>query len=231
LRGSLAWDILRERHRQGAALVFSSAATVAIGRRVLPVYEIFKVGEDVSAPEGLNLFGDFSLELSCIPHWNNTDGGSDVDTSRCFVGMERFAEWCRLLPPGHTTLGLDEHTGLVMDFAAGVCHVSGVSSVSILRACNPEIYSAGSSFPLADLGSVSLPPESRIRPEVREMIRGAFSDLVQPVIPPDILELGRLREAARLRKDWSASDRLRDEISGRGWLVQDTPDGQKLSKP
>ncbi|NCP15895.1 cysteinyl-tRNA synthetase, partial [bacterium] len=50
LRGSLAWDMLRARQRMGAALVFASAATIAVGARALPVYEIYKVGEDVSAP-------------------------------------------------------------------------------------------------------------------------------------------------------------------------------------
>jgi len=228
LKGSLAWDILRERHRQGAALVFSSAATIAVGGRVLPVYEIFKVGEDITAPPGLDLFSDFGLELSCIPHWNNTDGGSDVDTSRCFVGMERFAEWRRLLPPAHTTIGLDEHTALVMDFAAGACRVSGISSVSILGACNPVIHPAGSAFPLADLGHVSHPPENGIRSQVRELLQAAGGVDAQSVVPPEVQEMLRLRQEARQRRDWSASDRLRDGIAARGWLVQDTPDGQQL---
>ena len=45
LTGSLAWEIIRARHRLGACLAFSSSAAIAIGLKVLPVYEIYKVGE------------------------------------------------------------------------------------------------------------------------------------------------------------------------------------------
>jgi len=47
---------------------------------------------------------------------------------------------------------------------------------------------------------------------------------------PEVLELVALRKEARAAKNWSESDRLRDEISARGWIVQDTPDGQKLKR-
>ena len=124
LKGSLAWDLVRARQRMGAALVFASAAVIAAGACALPVYEIYKVGEDVAVVPGLDLFADFGLPLSIIPHWNNTDGGEDVDTSRCFVGIERFNQWCAMLPSEHTTVGLDEHTGIIIDFAAWKCSVS-----------------------------------------------------------------------------------------------------------
>ena len=94
LQGSLAWDLIRARHRLGATLVFASAATIAVGAYGLPVYEIYKVGQDVHNIPGLNIFADLGAQLSIVPHWNNTDGGADVDTSRCFIGMERFSEWC-----------------------------------------------------------------------------------------------------------------------------------------
>jgi hypothetical protein len=108
--------LVRARHRLGASIVFASAATIAISGHAIPVYEIFKVGQDVHAVPGLDFFADFAASLSFVPHWNNTDGGADVDTSRCFLGMDRFNEWCKLLPEGHTTLGLDEHTGVILDF-------------------------------------------------------------------------------------------------------------------
>ena len=98
LKDTLAWEIIRARHRLGATLVFASAATISVGAWVLPVYEIYKVGEDVHTKEGLNLFSDFGLDLSFIPHWNNAEGGIDLDTSRCFVGMERFDQWRKLIP-------------------------------------------------------------------------------------------------------------------------------------
>jgi hypothetical protein len=117
LRGSLAWDILRARQRQGATLIFASAATIAVGAFGVPVYEIYKVGLDVHTVPGLDFFADFGTPLlSFVPHWNNSDGGADVDTSRCFLGMDRFVQWCAQLPPDQTTVGLDEHTGIILDF-------------------------------------------------------------------------------------------------------------------
>ena len=43
----------------------------------------------------------------------------------------------------------------------------------------------------------------------------------------DLRHLLDERLAARARKDWAASDRLRDELIDRGIAVEDTPDGQR----
>jgi len=229
LKDSLAWDILRAKHRLGTTLVFASAATIAAGAWALPVYEIFKVGEDVHKKPGLNLFADFGLSLNFIPHWNNAEGGADLDTSRCFMGLDRFSAWCADLPPGATTLGLDEHTGLVFDFRAGMCQVSGVSSVSIVRECDPEIYATGSAFPLSALGAFTLPDplESGIPAAVWKMAQGVNQPEGEAP-PPEALALLESRKKARASRDWAASDRLRDEIAALGWSVQDTPQGKEL---
>ena len=233
LRGSLAWDILRARQRLGAALIFASAATIAVGARALPVYEIYKVGEEVSAPTGLDLFADFGLQLSFIPHWNNAEGGADVDTSRCFVGMERFDEWRALLPPGHTTVGLDEHTGLIFDFALGQCCVSGVSSVTLLREGDSKVYHAGAAFSFAELGEFHLPilPEEDIPTSTWKMVMDAASpNQEQGETPAEVQHLAEARQQARLCKDWAAADELRQQLEGLGWRVDDTPDGLKLKR-
>ena len=232
LQGTLAWDLVRARHRLGATLVFASAATISVGARVLPVYEIYKVGQDVHQLPGLDLFSDFGLPLSFIPHWNNTDGGEDLDTSRCFIGMERFQQWCDMLPPGHTIVGLDEHTGLILDFQKGECTVSGVSSVSLVRECDPEIYASGKSFPMNDLGAIKMPNslEDDISSMAMEMIRGA--SLVDEAETPgdDVLSLVDARQRARASRDWAESDRIRIELASRGWLVKDTPEGPLLTR-
>jgi len=170
------------------------------------------------------------LHLSFIPHWNNAEGGLDLDTSRCFIGMERFAQWCDLVPSENTTLGLDEHTGLIIDFEKCECEVSGVSSVSLVRECNPDIFASGAKFPLSELGQFAVPDplENGIRPEVWEMVTGAAATEEKP--PAEVLDLLEQRKAARVRKDFAESDRLRDEISARGWQVQDTKEGQQLGK-
>jgi hypothetical protein len=232
LQDSLTWNILRARHRLGATLIFASAATISVGAWALPVYEIFKVGEDVHSRPGLNLFADFGLTLSFIPHWNNAEGGIDLDTSRCFVGLDRFNRWCDTIPPENTTLGLDEHTGIILDFQTGECQVLGVSSVSIVRECDPEIYATGSTIPLDELGAIQLPDpvEAGIPSDVWELVNAANEKEDDDNPPEKVLALVDQRQKARAEKNWEDSDRLRDEISDLGWQVQDTPEGQKLVK-
>jgi len=231
LRDTLTWNVIRARHRLGATLIFASAATISIGAHALPVYEVYKVGQDVHVVDGLDLFADFGLHLSFIPHWNNADGGVDLDTSRCFIGMDRFAEWCQLVPSETETVGLDEHTGLIMDFETGLCEVSGVSSVSLVRECNPEMYPSGSKFPLSELGEFRIPEplEKDIPAEVWEMCLNA------PPLESDqpseaVIALVEQRVLARANKNWAESDKLRDQIASLGWTVQDSKDGYKLVK-
>jgi hypothetical protein len=231
LKDTLTWDVIRARHRLGATLIFASAATISIGAHSLPVYEIYKVGQDVHVVDGLNLFSDFGLQVSFIPHWNNTDGGVDLDTSRCFIGMDRFAEWCNLVPSDNETIGLDEHTGLIMDFASGMCEVSGISSVSLVRECNPEMYASGSKFPLSELGEFRIPDplEKDIPAHVWEMCLNA-PPLEDDQPSEHVIALVEERVLARASKNWAESDKLRDEIAALGWIVQDSKDGYKLLK-
>ena len=231
LQGSLAWDIVRARHRLGATLAFASAATVSVGAWAIPVYEIYKVGEDVHTKVGLNLFSDFGMHISFVPHWNNAEGGDDVDTSRCFLGRERFDEWCKGLPAENTTVGLDEHTGLIIDFESGLCEVSGVSSVSLVRDCDPKMYPAGAKFGFNELGMLRLPDpiEAGIPAKVWEMVNNA-SPIDEDKPSADVLALAERRKQARAGKNWAESDRLREQIEALGWSVHDTKDGQKLAK-
>ena len=232
LHGSLAWDIIRARHRLGATLIFSSAATISVGAWVLPVYEIYKVGEDVHAKEGLNFFSDLGMDLSFVPHWNNAEGGTDLDTSRCFVGIERFDQWLKLLPPENILVGLDEHSGIIMDFEKGTCDVHGVSSVSVVKNTSMEMFPAGAKFSLNELGNFNLsdPIEKGIRPEVWEMVLNASKAIDEETPPDEALKLLEQRKDARARKDFAESDRLRGQIAELGWIVQDGKDGQKLVK-
>jgi cysteinyl-tRNA synthetase len=59
-------------------------------------------------------------------------------------------------------------------------------------------------------------------------------DTVLAVLPdeadelePELARLLDQRVAARMARDWAASDRLRDELAGRGISVEDTRDGQR----
>jgi hypothetical protein len=234
LKDSLAWDIIRARHRLGATLIFASAATISVSAWALPVYEVYKVGEDVHAKRGLDLFADYGMNLSCVPHWNNADGGIDLDTSRCFFGMERFEQWRSLLPTENIVVGLDEHTGVILDFEAACCEVSGVSSVSILKSNGMDIHPAGVKFPLSELGQFTRPAaiDQGLPPAVWEMVlNAAKAEKNEENVPPaEVLALLEQRKIARAQKDFAASDKLRDQISTLGWTVQDSKEGQKLLK-
>lgn len=231
LKNTLAWDIIRARHRQGAILAFASAATISLGKWVLPVYEIYKVGEDVHVKDGLDFFADFGLHLSFIPHWNNAEGGADLDTSRCFMGMERFDQWRKLTPTENIIVGLDEHSGVIIDFENQKCDVHGVGSVSILKNTETKIYPAESSFALSVLGDIKIPNpiESGISPEIWQMTLDVQNSSEEK--PSDeVMNLLEQRAQARAKKDFAESDRLRDEIVKLGWVVKDTKEGQQLNK-
>jgi hypothetical protein len=229
LQGTLAWDIIRARHRQGATLIFSSAATISVGQWVLPVYEVYKVGEDVHVKDGLGIFSDFGMHVSFVPHWNNAEGGVDLDTSRCFIGMERFDQWRALTPAENIIVGLDEHSGIILDFEKNICDVHGVSSVTVMKPSGTEMHASGASFPLGDLGELKIPAQDGIRPEVWEMI-AAVQTSAADAPSDEVLALLEQRKQVRAGKDFAASDRLRDEIAALGWKVKDTKEGQNLEK-
>lgn len=229
LRGSLAWDLVRARQRLGATLAFASAAAVAVGAWGLPVYEVYKVGEDISRCPGLNLFNDFGLQLSFVPHWNNRDGGDDVDTSRCFVGVERFEVWSKSLAAKNVIVGLDEHTGLIVDFETCICEVCGSGSVTVIKQGKPTALPAGARIALREFGAVSLPD-----PIGKGITKRAWemADKMPPFADEQpsaaVLALSSNRQQARRQKNWAESDRLREQIAAMGWMVQDTEVGQQL---
>lgn len=49
-------------------------------------------------------------------------------------------------------------------------------------------------------------------------------------IPGEVLKLLKKRDRARKEKRFEDADQLRDEIGTRGYVVEDTPDGQKVAK-
>src|SRR6266704_3482829 len=114
----LAWHAILARHRLGAPLILASAAAIAASAHALPVYEIYKVGEDLGWKTGLNLLGAFGRNVAIVPHWNNHEGGEELDTSHSFMGQDRFERLLELLPPDVDVVGIDEHTALMLDFAA-----------------------------------------------------------------------------------------------------------------
>lgn len=227
LRDSLAWQRMIARQRIGATLALASAAVVAVSAYALPVYEIYKAGHDLGWQPGLDLFGPYGLKLVFVPHWNNAEGGAELDTSRCFMGAARFELLRAMLPPDATVVGIDEHTALAIDLADGTAQVMGAGDVTVLQAEGERRLPAGERFSLAEFGPFAWPqPDAGLSPEVwAEALAVHQLDEHAPSPPAEVLALVAEREAARRRRDWAAADALRARIAALGWQVRDTPEG------
>jgi len=231
LEKSLAWHTLLARHRLGASLIMASAATIAIGTYALPVYEIYKAGADLSWHPGLDLFGAYGLPLVFIPHWNNTEGGAELDTSHCYIGKERFERMLTLLPSEAVIVGIDEHTALIMDMNAQSCQALGRGGVTFLKQNREQRFDRGQTFSLAELGTFhSIQPQTGIQPDVREHVCTPGEDESDSKPTAQVMKLVNRREEARLKGDWAAADSLHNEILTQGWQVNDIPDGPMIVK-
>ncbi len=233
LAGSLAWDYVLASHRLGSALILASAAAIAVSRHALPVYEIYKVGSDLGWVPGLDLFGPFGLSLAVVPHWDNAEGGAELDTSRCFMGVARFERLLAMLPVGATVVGIDEHTALAVDLAAGECRTMGRGGVTVLGPGGEARFASEQTFPLAMLGPFLLPgPSDGLPPAVFEAALAVRAAPAGPSDgpPPEVTALVAAREAARARRDWPEADALRQRIAALGWQVLDTRDGPILQR-
>lgn len=116
LAGTLLFKALLKRvNDKKASLALSSAATIASSEYALPVYEIFKVGEDLHWKKGLDLYKHiYGESLTIIPHFNNTEGGEKLDTSCCYMGKERFDLLYAMLPQKSPVWGIDEYSALTI---------------------------------------------------------------------------------------------------------------------
>ena len=128
--GSDMPSLLREKLRTGGAVTFASAAALTLGVSTVPVYEIYKVGQAPHWLDGLDLLAEAGLCCAVIPHFNNAEGGTH-DTRFCYLGERRLREMEAMLPEGAFVLGVDEHTGAILDLDARTMEVVGVGVVTI----------------------------------------------------------------------------------------------------
>ena len=145
-------DLLARVVERGGVLTFSSAAALTLGVATVPVYEIYKVGEEPRWLDGLDLLGRLvGLRTALIPHWDNAEGGTH-DTRFCYLGETRLHRLEAELPDGACVLGVDEHTALLLDLAAGAASVTGRGGV-VVRVGGLEVLSlpAGASMALDEL--------------------------------------------------------------------------------
>ncbi len=133
--------LLTKKLRDGGIVTFASAAALTLGRFTLPVYEIYKVGEEPRWLEGLNILGEVGINAALIPHYNNAEGGHH-DTRFCYMGERRLSMLERELPDDVYVLGVDEHTGVVIDVDAQTATVVGKGVLTIrVKGVSTEIAS------------------------------------------------------------------------------------------
>ena len=150
-------DLLAEKLRTEGAVTFSSAAALTLGLATVPVYEVYKSGADPYWLDGLDLLSPIGLPVAVIPHYNNAEGGHH-DTRFCYLGERRLAMMERLLPDGAFVLGLDEHTGVILDLEADTASVVGLGVLTLRRGGISTEIRTGETVPIDML---------RAGPEVR----------------------------------------------------------------
>ena len=240
LAASAYLDIMRQAHAKGTMLYISSAASVALGAYSIPVYEIFKVGEDPHWRSGLDFLSPFGMSLAIVPHWNNSEGGATVDTRFCYMGQDRFTQLRQQLPPEVTILGIDEHTACLLDFATLRASVEGKGRVHLIRDEQLFEWSAGETFSMELLGAhASSPDQQQV---IAQYVSHPIEDLLltpglDPRIeednwanhlPPQLIDaVLAVRTDLRNARHWKWSDQLRDALIASGIVIEDTPTGSK----
>jgi len=231
-RDTAILEAMARRLAAGAHLVLASAAAIAVGRYALPVYEIYKVGEEPRWVDGLDLLGPYGLELIVVPHWNNTEGNAH-DTRYCFIGKPRLKLLEKQLPQSATILGIDEYTACILDIAAGKGRVMGAGQVTIrCRGCE-AYHPAGTAFPLAQLaeqngvfqpsafpiavdeGASRLPSAWDECPEMPDDDVTNVDDLLNMIV--------EVRARLRTAKQWTLADDIRQKLFELGIVLEDTP--------
>ncbi len=140
-------DVLREKLQSGGAVTFASAAALTLGRFTVPVYEIYKVGIEPHWLEGLDVLRTIGLDVAVIPHYDNTEGGHH-DTRFCYLGERRLAMLEQELPDGAHVLGVDEHTGVVIDIDADTATVIGNGTITVRVRGESTVFESGITIPV-----------------------------------------------------------------------------------
>jgi len=142
-------DRLAEKVDHGGCVAFASAAAIGLGAYALPVYEIYKVGDDPSWTAGLDLLGRIGVRCAVIPHYNNHEGGTH-DTRFCYMGEDRLRRLEAMLPDDLLILGIDEYTACIIDVEAQSVSVRGRGGVTARRQGSERVWTR-TTFPLSVL--------------------------------------------------------------------------------
>lgn len=148
--GTLVPGLLAEKLALGGAVTFASAAALTLGALTVPVYEIYKVGEDPRWLEGLDLLSKIGIPAVVIPHYDNAEGGTH-DTRYCYLGEERLEFLETDIPDGVFVLGVDEHTAVTFDLDSAEATIAGNGLVTVRVKGRSSVLDAGQVIPTAHL--------------------------------------------------------------------------------
>jgi cyanophycinase-like exopeptidase len=233
----------------GGTLCFASAAALTLGSKTAPIYEIYKAGSDLYWLDGLDVMSAIGLNCVVIPHFDNNEG-ANYDTSCCYLGLRRLSLMEKDLP-GVATLGIDEHTALIIDLEADTVQVVGKGAGHWRLNGVDKVLANASVTPLSELRNYDAPQHTApiaeavsstsTAKELAEVVakRGdsslsALASLVTMAeqggtgfIDPTALINGILeaRQSARESKQYALSDQLRDILINAKVEINDTPDG------
>lgn len=159
---------ISEKLQSGGAIVFSSAAALTLGRKTIPVYEIYKSGFDPYWVDGLDVLTAIGLPVVVIPHYDNKEGGNH-DTTKCYLGERRLLMLEPELEDEVFILGIDEHTGVIIDLDTEIAEVVGKGAITLRKDAKSERIEAGEVVPLAKLrngpfGQVDVATPARLTP-------------------------------------------------------------------
>ena len=148
-------DALASRLSDGGILTMASAAALTLGAFTIPVYEVYKVGEEPRWLDGLDLLGSATgLRAAVVPHYDNAEGGTH-DTRFCYMGERRLRVLEQALPAGAFVLGVDGHTALVLDLDARTASVSGLGGVTVRVRGRSAVFPSGTELPIAGLAETA----------------------------------------------------------------------------
>ena len=191
----------------GGAVVFSSAAALTLGRKTIPVYEVYKSGADPYWVDGLDVLSEVGLPVVVIPHYDNKEGGNH-DTSKCYLGERRLAMLEPELDDDVFILGVDEHTGVIIDLDANTAEVVGKGGVTLRKDGVSTRIETGETVPFSTLQDGPATPRSD--PGVTDLTDSETavtpkSDL-RATVDDDAAAIPSLAgDAARLEADFDAA--------------------------
>ncbi|MEY3618177.1 MAG: hypothetical protein RL726_875 [Actinomycetota bacterium] len=178
--GTAVPDIVRAKMRTGGAVTFASAAALTLGRYTVPVYEIYKVGEEPYWLDGLDVLGEIGLNVAVIPHYDNAEGGHH-DTRFCYLGERRLRLLEERLPDDAHVIGVDEHTGVVLDLDANTASVIGNGTITVRVRGVSVVHRSGSVISIDQLRdpkrTTSSTSTSNVSMDVESMGNATTSDV------------------------------------------------------